>query len=460
MCPAADGQSLSRAWRHAGLIALLFALISASVAAAQGVASSSADAWTLDAVVKAALAQHPLVEAARARVEAARGDRVTAGTFPNPVATYWMENGGFPGQTLPTSIGRETSTYVTLPLEPFIQRAPRVRRADEDIKSAEASLILARRQVAAEAVRAFFRVALAQAVVAAADANRAGLAELAAYNRNRVTEGLTPEGELLRVQVEFDRAGTEVALTEVDLSRSRAELAPYVGDLQGPLEALAALRVVEPGHIAGSSMPAHDLVVARARDTRPELIAGRARVAAAAAGADYERTLTLRQLGATFGNKRVEGQNTMMAGVSVAVPLFDRNRGGVQRAISERSAAEQVLVWTERTVMADVQAAYASAERLTRQLGELEQSFLSRADEVYRITLGAYQEGGATLLQVLDATRTRAEARLSYSRTAFAQRQSLFDLALASGTDPVDALAVLQAWTAPSPLNQRAQGEP
>ena len=150
----------------------------------------------------------------------------------------------------------------------------------------------------------------------------------------------------------------------------------------------------------------------------------------------------------------------MMAGVSVAVPLFDRNRGGVQRAISERSAAEQVLVWTERTVMADVQAAYASAERLTRQLDELEQSFLSRADEVYRITLGAYQEGGATLLQVLDATRTRAEARLSYSRTAFAQRQSLFDLALASGTDPVDALAVLQAWTAPSPLNHRAQGEP
>jgi cobalt-zinc-cadmium efflux system outer membrane protein len=407
--------------------------------------------------VQTALAQHPLVEAARARVEAARGVRVTAAAFPNPVATYWMENGVFPGQQLPTNIGRETSTYVTLPLEPFIQRAPRVRRADEDIKAAEASLTLARRQVALDAVRAFFRVALAQAVVAAAEENRAALEQLVGYNRNRVHEGVTAEGELLRVQVEFDRASTDLALAEVELARSRAELAPYVDAGQSPAATLATLHVAEPSAAvpARAAMPDRDTVLARARNSRPELVAGRARVAAAVAETDYEWTVRMRQLGATFGNKRVEGQNTMIAGVSVTVPLFDRNRGGVQRANSEKLAAELDLAWNERTVLAEVQGAYGAAERLTRQLITLQQSFLSRADEVYRITVGAYQEGGATLLQVLDATRTRGDSHLTYSRTLFAQRQSLFELVLASGTDPLDALTTLQAWKPPGPADDQ-----
>ena len=68
-----------------------------------------------------------------------------------------------------------------------------------------------------------------------------------------------------------------------------------------------------------------------------------------------------------------------------------------------------------------------------------EPSFLSRAEESSRITLAAYQEGAATLLQVLDATRTLASARLSYSRTVFAARESLFELMIAAGYDAATA---------------------
>jgi cobalt-zinc-cadmium efflux system outer membrane protein len=179
-------------------------------------------------------------------------------------------------------------------------------------------------------------------------------------------------------------------------------------------------------------------------------VASRARVAAATAAIDIERTLGIRQFGATLGSKRVEGQHSMVAGVSMAVPLFNRNRGGVERAINERLAAEQELAWTERTVMADVQGAHESASRLASQLADLQQSFLTRAEEVHRLTLGAYQEGGATLLQVLDATRLLADARLTYARMLFAQRQSLFDLALTTGTEPADALELLRSWSTAS----------
>jgi hypothetical protein len=81
---------------------------------------------------------------------------------------------------------------------------------------------------------------------------------------------------------------------------------------------------------------------------------------------------------------------------------------------------------------------------------ELQQTFLSRAEHVHELTLAAYQEGGATLLQVLDSTRMLADARLTFARTLFAQRESLFDLALATGAEPSDALALLRTWSAPA----------
>jgi cobalt-zinc-cadmium efflux system membrane fusion protein len=145
---------------------------------------------------------------------------------------------------------------------------------------------------------------------------------------------------------------------------------------------------------------------------------------------DYEQSLTLRQLGGTFGNKRTGGVNSMIAAITFTIPLFNLNGGGIKRAASEQLSVDHELAWAERTIATDVRGAHAAATRLTRQLGDLQQTFLTRAESVHQLTLAAYQEGGATLLQVLDATRMLADARLAYSRTLFAQRQSLFDLAL------------------------------
>jgi hypothetical protein len=49
-----------------------------------------------------------------------------------------------------------------------------------------------------------------------------------------------------------------------------------------------------------------------------------------------------------------------------------------------------------------------------------------------------------------------ADARLTYSRTLFAQRESLFDLALATGAAPDEALDLLTAWST-SPLRAGVQ---
>ncbi|HKG92501.1 MAG TPA: TolC family protein [Gemmatimonadaceae bacterium] len=432
-----------------------------SAPGAPGATAPTPAGWTLDDVLRAVLSRHPLVEAAQARVSAARGSRRSAGALPNPVVTYQVENAAFPGQSVPAGTERETQTFLTLPLEPLYQRWPRVRQADEEVRAAEAAFTSTRRQVALDAARAYYRVALAQVSVATAEEVRAGLVRLEQYNRARVTEGAAPEGDYIRVQVELARAETDVALEGVELARARAELAPYLGAPAVTSMAQDSLAVAVPTTLdPGAALPALEELTGRARRSRPDILAAQARAAAARADVRYQRALTVRQVGATFGSKRVAGENTMLAGLSLPIPLFDQNRGEVQRASGDRLAAEQELAWVERTAVAQLQAAYEATRRLTDQVAALQGSFLSRAEESRRIALAAYEEGAASLLQVLDASRTLGEARLTYYRALFAQRESLLELNVAAGSEPVGEILPSQSSGAAEQGQQPASHRP
>ena len=390
--------------------------------------------WSLEQVISAT-AHHPLVAAAQAGLDAARGSRKTAGVLPNPVAAYLVENAPFPGARAQSGLIRETSTTLTLPIEPLYQRGPKVRQADEEIRAAESEIVTIRRAVALEAARTFYRAALAQFALQAAVENREGLGRLMSYNEKRVVEGASPEGDLLRVRLERDRAATQAVLAEVELARAKAALRPFLSPL-GDSESLDSLRV---NAVIGASMaapPELSALVMRARQCRPELVTARARVAAAGAQTSFQQALTIRQVGATFGQKRVGSETSMIAGLSIPLPIFDRNRGEVQRASAERRAAEKNLEWAERRITSELAGARQAVTLVSAEVARLGSSFLARADEIRRITVAAYEDGAASLLQVLDASRALNEARLGYYRTVFEEQQNVLELSVASGAEP------------------------
>lgn len=412
---------------------------------------------TLPMVIQAAARAHPVVLAAEGRLRAARGNRATAGTIANPVLTYQVENAGFPGRTPPAGVEREISTYATLPLEPFWQRGSRVGRANSEVEAAEAQVILARRTIALDAARAFHRTALAQASVAASTDVVLSLDSLVRYTGTRVREGAAAAGDLLRLQVERDRVATEAALQEAELALARAALRPYLDDDSTAPDEVAVndLRVADDvtgvtanAVLTGSAAAlfglrgrlSRDRLTSNALATRPDVLAARASARAAASDVSLQHALTVRQLGATFGSKNTGGTSSMIAGLSVPIPLFDRNRGEVQRAQGERTAVEQELRWAERRAFAEVLGAYDAAEILTTRVDALQRDFLARAEASRRVALAAYREGAVPLLQVLDATRTLADARLIYLRARYAQQDAVLALHVAAGFDPADAL--------------------
>jgi outer membrane protein TolC len=400
---------------------------------------------TLRTVLESVSEHHPILEAARARVRAARGSRTTAGAFGNPVLGVAVENAPLPGRPEPP-MDRETMVTAMLPLEPFYQRSARVRRAAAEFRASEADTAAVRQRVALAAVHAYYRTALAQVRVDADADLIAWLDTVVVYNRNRAREGVAAGADLLRAELERDRATAEAAMHAAELASATAALMEFLnapsalwsGDSLPPRVELTAEPLQLPGRQPG---PAGAVALI------PAVRAARERLDASGAAVSMERTMFVRQLGLMMGLKQSAGTTSFLGGVSLPFPLLDWNRGEIARAKGERDAAASELVAEERGAAARLAEAAAAARILTERTAPLTQrtadgtpALLARADEARRIALGAYREGAVSLFTVLDAARAWGEARLAYFEALFAQRESVLTLLALQGVDLLTAL--------------------
>jgi cobalt-zinc-cadmium efflux system outer membrane protein len=336
--------------------------------------------------------------------------------------TYQVENTAFPGQTAPLGIDRETTAFAMLPLEPAYQLRSRIAVANAEVRIASANANMTRRDITLEAVSAFYSTAFAQVEVAALDDNRAWVDSLIRYTGSRVKEGAAAEVDLIRLEVERDRAETDLAIARVELIRAHTNLASLLGTDN--------FDVVVPAAGPNQSGMSYrlDEALVTAKRLRPEILAADARVDAASAGASLERNSVLRDLGLMTGVKSTGGTRTMIAGVSLPLPIFNQNRGEIQRAEAEKRVAKFDRETAERRVVADVTATVGAVETLSAQLARMQDGLIRRAEEARRVAEGAYREGATPLTQVLDAARALTDSRQLYYRALFARDQALIEL--------------------------------
>lgn len=420
-----------------GMFAALTCLTVVGTAQVPQAQSGSTLRLTLTALLDSVSRRFPLSLAADARARAARSAQQTAGALGNPVLSYDVEHASSAsGIQGPSVLERESMSTAMLPLESFYTQPARARAAEALTRAAESDAVAQRRHLGLDAAEAFYRMALAQVAVATARDLTAWLDSVVAYNRRRFEEGAAAEAELMRSELERDRAITELASREADFAKARARLAPYVGAYQQTVFALV------PGETMLSlpaAFPAGSRTPGQPNARRPELRAAQDRLIAANASVSKERLMLVRQLDLTIGTKREAGMSSLITGLSLPLPLFDRNQGEVGRARAERDIAAYELAAVSRTVQAEISGAQTAAAILTDRLTTLStpgrRSVLERADEVRRLALGAYREGASSLLEVLDAARTWGETRVAWYGVLFAQHMSVLELRVAQGDD-------------------------
>lgn len=385
---------------------------------------------TLDRAVERFLQRNLAVEAARHRVEVARAEQLAARVRPNPTVTVSAENLRLSGPTPAGDLYEIGGTY-SHPIELGGKRERRLDVANATVAVAEAQFADTLQRRLLDLKRAFYEVLLARHAVEHATETRRAFDSLVTLNETRLRAGAVAEGEVIKARVERGKLDTTLAQARLEQQQAGIRLLDILGESN-----FAAAGMVE-GQLGPAPTPESDLGTLRtaALQRRPAVVVAEQNTTLAARRVALEESRKTPDVSPFAGLRRVGENNTVLFGISVPLPIMDRNEGGIARARAEARAAEADLSLQRNRVLAEVEAAYRGWESARERVAAFDQGLLRQAEESEAIARAAYQEGAIELIGYLEAQRTRADIRQQYLKALFDARTSVLQLEHAVGSD-------------------------
>ena len=375
---------------------------------------------SLGQAVEIALSGHPDLDAAQAAIDARAGATVQARAAPNPVFTMQTENWRFYGDPL-FSVARHLDifAFVTLPVETAGKRVRRVGLAAADERIAQIHRQLAAWRVRQRVREAFWKVLAAESEATMLERSRNTLRQIEDYHRVRVGLGVAAEVDLIKVRVDAGRTALALSGAEMGAVRNKYSLLDAMGvprasrdfDLVRP-----APRPTRPNLELATLV---EVSAERALDHRTEVLLARAHVERARSALMLERARSRPDLRPYMGYKRTMAFNTVIGGLSVALPTRDRNAGNIQEAVAEVRQREAALRALQARIRIEVASALESVKRRGEMLHSMRTGVLEDARETSRIALAAHEQEGVDLAGFLDARRAQDEIELLHSQLEF-----------------------------------------
>jgi cobalt-zinc-cadmium efflux system outer membrane protein len=334
--------------------------------------------------------------AIRAGVEVTRREQAARTLFPNPGVAYSREGAGF------------TEFFQVEQLLPiFGTRAALTRAGAAATTAAEAERDARLWQLRAEAQTLVARLLAEQERLEATQASIREIERIIERLRIREKEGEGSRFDRLRAEQELAEA-RQVSLDAVAaVAEARAAIASILS------EGVSVTRVTGSLYV-DRTVPELEMLQSRASTVRADLRAlqsasNRFRLEASAA-----RRARLPAPTVFAGVKRADTgdgrESGGLLGINVIVPLFDSGRREASRWLAEQERVDAERTFITQSIRAQVTA--ASEVIALRQNAVRAVDAASPADELARIAEVAYTEGEVGILELLDAHRTAARARV------------------------------------------------
>src|SRR3989441_13299642 len=375
---------------------------------------------SVDELVARALVDNPDLKAARLEVDASAGRLQQAGLRPNPMLELGGQKALSPDNNL--TVG------VLLPLDLNGRKEGRIGVAEQEIETRRRQVAERERQVRAE-------VRMKAGELLAAQRNLQVTDDLLGVNRNalevvgaRVRQGAAPS---------LDEGLQLVEVNRLDASRQLAQSRVEIAGLQ--LKLLAGMAPDAPlalkGELALAPLPLDraDATQRAVRD-RPDLAVARGEAAMAAAmirkeqaegrwdatiNVGYQRQdfgFALNGLTANGNHRPIQDVfHYFGGGVSIVLPVRNRNEGNVAAATAEARAAERRQEFMTLMIRQEVEAAFTQYEATQRALGVFEHGVRDVAARNLDVVRQAYGLGRGTLLDVIAEQRRYIEIENGYT---------------------------------------------
>jgi cobalt-zinc-cadmium efflux system outer membrane protein len=145
---------------------------------------------------------------------------------------------------------------------------------------------------------------------------------------------------------------------------------------------------------------------------------------------DLEKSNRIPDLTIAGGMKDVDGEDDTiyLVGLSIPIPLFDRNQAGVARAAAELEQQAAALSAEKNRILKDLKIAYQTLKTAHRQVNTIKTDILPAAQRVLDAVKEGYQEGAFSFLDMLEAQSTLYESHESYVQSLGQYHIAVIDL--------------------------------
>jgi cobalt-zinc-cadmium efflux system outer membrane protein len=399
---------------------------------AEAVAVSSVLRLSVDEALALFLKQNLDLIMTKFGIDSSKGQQITARLFPNPTLSIGTLSAFTQTQTIHRS--SELLTTVQQLFEMAGKRGYRIESAGFGTQSAEASFEDALRQLSFTVKDTYYRVQLAQRRLALAEENRDRFTRILEVNTIRFKKGYIAEVDLIRIRLQVVDFQSQVIQSIQEADVARADLRVLLNLLPSTELTLTTeldYRPIDP-----------DIIMLRrvALDSRPDIRVKRFTQSQRMADLKLARAYAIPDitLGGGYsvqGNRGPDNQQQVLLNFGVPLPLFNRNQGGIVQAEVAIQVAEADLQKTLIQVESQVDVAHRNLVQSRRLVEAYRAGVLEDARSTLTIVERAYERGGATILDLLDAARTSRAIQQNYIETLFNYQRNVFLLESAVGRE-------------------------
>jgi cobalt-zinc-cadmium efflux system outer membrane protein len=361
---------------------------------------------TMGAALQRALAASPRLTAAERDVGIARGQRIQSGALINPEISYEQDNSFGSGAYRGTR-SAETTLQVSQMFELWGKRDARVAAGQAGLDAAGIGRQAVRLEVLSETAIAFVSVLGLQRRIQILDEQIEAIDKISPLLQRRVEAGASSIAETGRAEVASALVKADRERTRSSLASARRELAILMGDSAAKFAAVS-------GRLEATGKPPTFQSVVAAIDANPQLVRWKAIYAQRNAELLLARLKPYPDVTVSAGWRRFSetGDNAVRLSLSVPIPVFDQNQGNIlsaQESLAKTAAERQ---GNRNMLIVVAGRAYDSLQGSLRELAILRETAIPKSRDAADAISEGYGQGRYSLLEVLDAQASVAQARL------------------------------------------------
>ena len=410
------------------------------VVALQASYASAQQALTWDQVKAKFEAVNPLLKADAANVEEMKAEEITAFLRPNPQFTLAVDGtqiAPHDGVWTPVKGTTEQPNFSYLH-EREHKRELRLESAKEGTEITESQHIDLERNLVFGLRSAFVQTLQAMAVLELAKADLDYYDKIIEISRARFNAGDLAKIDLARIELQRVQYESEIETAIVNLRTQKIQLLLLLDD-RTPVDQFDVNGPFDLGPELQALSDYHQIAL----DNRPDLRAAIQTIQQSQT--NHKLAISNGSTDPTFGawytyNSSTNNPNANQTlGLSVSIPLriFDKNQGEKKRTLIDIDRSQQAAEAEKAQVFSDVDDAYELVRSNVALIKPYKKQYLDQSVYVRDTVTFAYEHGGASLMDFLNAQSDYRVVQLAYLQLIGAYMTAAGQMNLAVGHEAI-----------------------